>query len=116
MHPHTESDMTAILLSATELAPVIQKPVVPKNNRKIRPLPNGVMEVVISVQLHPDLILKANLPVALNSLPDLVNFRIKHFKDEKFKSPKAHPTIALHAKFRNAGAKRAQPYYGRIPT
>jgi len=109
LYPHTNSEMTAIAMSASEIAPLIQKLVVPKNNRKLRPLPKGAMDVVSNIQHHPDLILKTNPPVTPNSLPDVVNFR-NQFKDDKLKSPKAHPTLSLPTKFRNAVAKRTQPH------
>jgi len=48
--------------------------------------------------------------VALNSLPGVVNFR-NQFKDDKFKSPKAHTKLSLHANFRNAEAKGTQPHW-----
>jgi len=39
-------------MSAAELAPVLQKLVVPNNNKELRLLSEGVMEVVTNVQ-HP---------------------------------------------------------------
>jgi len=108
LHPHTESEMMAIAMLASELAHVFQKLVVPKNSRKLRPLPKGVMVVVSNMQYHPDLILETDPPGTPNSLPGVVKFH-NQFKDDKFKSPKAHPTLSLYAKFRNADAKRAQP-------
>jgi len=77
LHPHTESKIAAIALSASELAPVI-----PKNDEKLRPLPKGVMGAVTNKQ-YQDLILETNPPVALYSLSDVVNFR-SQFKDDKF--------------------------------
>jgi len=100
--------MTAIAISASEMVLVIQKLVVPKNNRRLRPLSTGDMDVVANI--HSALIPDTNSPVALNSLPDVVNFR-NQFKEDKFKRPKAHPTLSLHTKFRNADAKRTQPHW-----
>jgi len=67
------------------------------------------MDVVSNIQ-YQDLVPETDPPKALNSLPDVVNFR-NQFKDVKFKSPKTHPTLSLHAKFRNAKAKKTQPHW-----
>jgi len=96
--------MMAIAMSTSELAHVTQKLVVPKNNRKLRPLPKGVMDVDSNLQHHPDLILETNPPGNPNSLAGAVKYR-NQFKDDKFKSPKAHPTLSLSIKFRNADTK-----------
>jgi len=70
LHPHTESDMTAIAMSASEVAPVIQKLIVPNNNINLLPPSIGVLYVVSNMQHPPALIPKTNPPpVALNSLP-----------------------------------------------
>jgi len=108
LYPHTESEKAAIAMSASELASVIQNLVVPQNNRKLRPLPKEIMGAVTNMK-HQDLMPEINSPVALNSLPDVVNI-CNQFKDDKFKSPKAHPTLSLHVKFRNAEAMRTQPH------
>ena len=50
------------------------------------------------------LILETNLPGSPNFLTGVLNFR-NQFKDDKFRRPKAHPTLSLHSKFRNAEAK-----------
>jgi hypothetical protein len=110
LHPHTESEMMAIATSASELPHVIQQLVVPKNNRTLRPLPKGDMDMVSNTQNHPDHILETNPSGIPNSLTGVVNF-LSQFKDDKFKRPKAHPTQSLHSKFRNAEAKRAQPHW-----
>jgi len=102
--------MVAIATSASELPHVNQQLVVPKNNRTLRPLFKRDMDMVTNTQHHPDLILETNLSGIPNSLTGVVNFR-NQFKDDKFKHPKAHPTLSLHSKFRNAEAKRAQPHW-----
>jgi len=68
------------------------------------------MDVVANMQHHPSFIPEANPPLAFNFFSGVVNFR-NQFKDDKFKRPMAHPALSLHAKFRNAEAKRTQPHW-----
>jgi len=50
LHPHTESNLTAIDMSASELAPMIQKLVVPQNNWKLRPLSKVFIDAVSNTE------------------------------------------------------------------
>jgi ribonuclease HI len=108
LHPHTDLEISAIVLSASETAPVVQTLSIPKSNRTLKRKP----VVPLVVEIH-DLTEVEGAAVVVPSL-DIQKYTNRFEKEKRRKRPKAHPAQTPHVKFQKAKAKSELPHWRTV--
>jgi hypothetical protein len=108
LHPHTDLEISAIVLSASEIAPVVQTLSIPKSNRTLKRKP-----VVPPVGEIYDL--TEGDGAAVPGTSSDIQVHLNRFENVQVKKrPKAHPAQTPYVKFQKAIAKSESPHWRTV--